>query len=156
MNNPTTAQSAICATCRRRLIPTDQLDDAGRRIGTTFEHQLVAVGEVPCSNLVVIPVESAAAHPDQVSVCDFCGGTGVAWRYPADDFPTPGDPELVMTGEWMACYPCHADIQAKSWDRMAERQGRVHGFFMTRQARTHFVGIFRAFDMHRTGEPTPL
>lgn len=151
------APSAICGTCHRRLVPADSYDDAGTLLGVSFTHQLLAVGQSPCDKLDPVTFEAGGSHPEQVSICDFCGGEPDAgWVYPAEDFPCPGDPDLRMIGEWVACEPCHTDIGAKAWDRMAERQGRVHGFFMTRQARTHFVGIFRAFDMHRLGDPRPL
>ena len=158
MNQPTRyAPSAICATCKRRLVPSDEYDDAGTIVAVGFKHQRAAVGEVACTDLQPVLFEAGGVHPEQVSVCDFCGALPrKAWLYPASDFTTPGDPDLVMVGDWVACQDCHEDIGAKSWDRMAERQCRVHGLTLSRGLRVHFTGIFRGFDMHRTGSPTPL
>lgn len=158
MNQPTRhVPSAICATCKRRLVPSDQFDGAGEIVAVGFEHQLPAIGEVPCTDLRPILFEAGGVHPEQVSVCDFCGGLPEqAWLYRASDFTVPGDPRMVMIGDWVACQECHTDIAAKSWDRMAERQCRVHGLTLSLGLRTHFIGIFRSFDMHRTGAPTRL
>ena len=146
---------AICANCRRRLLPLYSYDDAGEQTGVTFEHGLELPG-VHCPEVVPIAIDTDDRSPDQVSVCDFCGAPGVAWDYPTADFMTPGDDGLLMTGMWSACDGCHVEIEALAWDRVAERHARFNRYHLLPRQRAHLIGIFRAFAAHRQGPATRI
>ena len=144
------AQSAVCATCRRRLIPYEDVDASGSVTGTGWHHPQMVPG-VECNKLVPILFDGDDRAPDQVSVCDFCGVPGISWDYPAESFMCPGDPTYSFTGAWTACEACHRDIEERRWEAMARRQCEVFGMDPDAVAVAHFVGIFVAFDHHRCG-----
>jgi len=66
-------------------------------------------------------------------ICDFCGSTVIAWRYPALSFDlaiirVPSEPtgelrhvEWGSLTDWAACETCSALIEAGEWDTLAER-----------------------------------
>jgi hypothetical protein len=152
---PRLAPSAVCATCRRRLLPYENRDGAGNVVDFGYEHPKMLPG-VTCDRLEPLLFDSDDRQPDQVSVCDFCGCAGVSWDYPADDFPVPNDPHMVMVGMWSACHDCHEDIERERWVHMAFRQCKVYGVLPTQDRVAHFVNIFKAFAAHRRGEATAI
>lgn len=144
------APSAICANCRRRLIPNEQRDGDGNVLTYTYEHPRQLAG-VDCTKVEPLLFDGEDRAPDQVSVCDFCGIPGVSWDYPAEAFMCPGDPIFMFSGAWTACDACHADIEVERWGTMALRQCQVFGMDPIPSALTHFVNIFTAFAKNRTG-----
>lgn len=151
MNQPSRiVPSAVCANCRRRLQPYENRDPEGNVVEFGYKHPKMLPG-VTCDKVEPLLFDSDDRHPDQVSVCDFCGCAGVSWDYHADDFPTPNDPGLMMVGMWSACQDCHDDIEDERWVAMACRQCKVFGIAPNTDRVTHFVHIFQAFAAHRQG-----
>lgn len=154
MNDPSLiAPSAVCANCRRRLLPYENRDERGNVLSYGYQHPKMLPG-VDCPSVDPIPLQGHDRDPDQVSVCDFCGCAGVSWDYQSEDFPTPNDPGLMMTGMWSACEDCHADIEEERWVAMARRQYKVFGSPPTAVGVRHFVSLFDAFAKHRKGPAT--
>lgn len=58
--------------------------------------------------------------------CDFCGDTGVVWRYLAHDVEMcdvegpSGRYQQLSRGAWMACEDCHHAIESDNWDRVKD------------------------------------
>ncbi len=143
---------AICLKCRRPYEVVDRYDDDGNFLGASYVHATGA----GCTGSIPVFGEEGAESSDQVSVCDFCHGPEVAWDYPADDFPTPGDEELLMTGVWKACHPCHDDIEAGDWHRIIERWSVVNGMVVDGPTRAHVAGIYSEFTLRRRGAATRI
>jgi hypothetical protein len=57
------------------------------------------------------------------SICDFCSGPHVAWRYPAESFIAYVVAGVVgqSVGDWAACSICHNLIEAGDRRGLLER-----------------------------------
>jgi hypothetical protein len=55
--------------------------------------------------------------------CDFCSVPGPVWRYPARSFVAYRAPNVAgeSVGDWAACDPCHALIEADDRSGLAQR-----------------------------------
>lgn len=147
---------AVCANCRRILIPIEDRDAEDNTLRVHYHHPQALPGVV-CDNLEPIFFNEGERSPiSAVTVCDFCGVAGVDWEYPAVDHGVQGDPHMVMCGAWVACDACHRDIEAKAWNRMAERWFQVHQRTANRLTRMHFISVYRGFEAHRTGPAVQL
>ncbi len=160
MSQPATdkypSNPAICFNCRMVLTRTDHFDPADNYLGTTYEHPLASIGHIDCPEVVPMYFTEGDRHPEQNSICDFCGALGVAWDYPTDDFSTPGDDELIMVGVWAACDLCHDDIEADRWDMVLKRWCMVNESVLDESAAAHLAGIYSEFRLNRQGAARPV
>jgi len=97
-------------------------------------------------------------------ICDFCSSTPIRWWYPTRSFDMPPIAGFVMgsIGNWAACDPCHALIEAQEWDKLRERT--LDAFFAlnpgvraTReQIGSHARCLHALFREMRQGPPGPI
>lgn len=104
--------------------------------------------------------------------CDFCpqaeeGAAPARWRYPARSFAVAHLPGSGSRGDWAACDPCHALIEADDWEGLEERYysrlrippelapilGTVEA---RRQVSWGLRSSWRQFQQHRTGPAVPI
>lgn len=53
-------------------------------------------------------------------ICDFCSDPNPVWDYPAKTF-TLKDTPAQSIGNWAACSICHALIETRDYDGLADR-----------------------------------
>jgi hypothetical protein len=138
----------MCATCRRPLIHVVYHDGQGNRKHLTYTHN-VALPGAKCFEAVLI--RTPESGPSPISLCDFCGGTGVTWSYPAADFDCPYDNESKLVGAWLSCEGCHAHVEVKEWHLLVDRWFLANGQSATDRGSRDLAALFDAFDAHRLG-----
>jgi hypothetical protein len=98
------------------------------------------------------------------SICDFCSGPHVAWRYPAESFVAYIVAGVVgqSVGDWAACSICHDLIEAGDRRRLLERSLQTliekNPEMQPAEAelRCHIAQFHRMFYASQTGRALPV
>jgi len=98
------------------------------------------------------------------SICDFCSGPHVAWRYPAESFIAYVVAGVVgqSVGDWAACRICHDLIEAGDRFGLLERslQTLIEKNPEMRRAeaelRSQMAHFHRMFYANQTGRALPV
>jgi hypothetical protein len=98
------------------------------------------------------------------SICDFCSGPHVVWRYPAESFIAYVMAGVVgqSVGDWAACSICHDLIETGNRRALLERslQTLIEKNPEMRPAeaelRSHIAHFHRMFYASQTGRPLPV
>jgi hypothetical protein len=105
------------------------------------------------------PLKLTAPEYRSPPVCDFCGERPIVWAYPTESFALP-EYEWGSEGDWAACEPCSALIEASSWEALQER---TLARYQTNGADPYLLDTMRSwvrqcqadFRKHRTGPRVP-
>jgi hypothetical protein len=158
---PRLSPHAICATCRRPLNSSENLDAGGNIVSVEYSHPYEPPG-TECHNLV-IEIVGEDGTLDQISLCDFCSAPGPTWRFPASSHFMVGDPvvtddgtkvEGVVDDDWMACDDCHTDVEGQDWAAIASRY--IARFPGDGVSRSFFISTYEAFAANRAGPPVRM
>ena len=100
--------------------------------------------------------------PDTIC-CDFCSSTPATWNYPAQTFTTLiGGLVRTSEGDWAACDPCHALIEAGDMQGLARRSADLlfvtHPQLLARRVEVEkdLAALQAEFTKHRTSPVQPV